>query len=80
MLQRILYCTIVQVKLHKLGILKLFCSLWEHLLDELCDILVIDVVATILWQSLALRDHKIHQTTEEAVEVKVQLVSEELSL
>ena len=79
-LQDISNSFVVQVKLHELAPFQGLGPLREHLFHKLGNLLVIDVVASVLGQPLTSGDHKVHQAAEQAIKEEVKLVSVELCL
>lgn len=79
-LYRVLNSPVLHVKVKELISVDGLSLIWEYFLDELDDVIVANVAASVLGHHLPFRDHEVEQTSEDAVEEEVQLVAIELLL
>ena len=72
--------SIVHIHVQELATLDRFILIWEHLFDQFDDIIMANIATSVTWHAIALRDDKIHESTEETIQEEVQLISVELLL
>ena len=80
MLESFIYGPIIQVHVEELAPLNRFSLIWEHLFDQFYDVVVADEAASVDGHALAPCDHEVHQSAEQTVKEKVQLVAIKLLL
>ena len=68
---------ILTVQLYEFASFNRLSLLREHLFDNLCNLSMTDVAASISGQFVSSHDHKVHEASKQAVQEEVQFVSVE---